>query len=75
VFLQEVVPETVDVLKTNLPKYHFTVQHFSKFMSEAYFVCTLTKKESVKVLSQAEEPFANSVMMRTLLMVEVILFV
>jgi hypothetical protein len=71
IFLQEVVPETINHLKSNLPKYNFAVQQYERFMSEAYFVCTLTKKETVKVLSQKEIPFENSVMMRTLLMIEV----
>jgi hypothetical protein len=71
IFLQEVVPETINHLKSNLPKYNFAVQQYDRYMSEAYFVCTLTKKETVKVLSQKEIPFENSVMMRTLLMVEV----
>jgi hypothetical protein len=73
VFLQEVVPETIDHLKANLPRYNFTVQSYEKRMTEAYFVCTLCKKETVRVLSHAEAPFANSVMMRALLMVEVLL--
>ncbi|XP_059481838.1 tyrosyl-DNA phosphodiesterase 2-like [Neocloeon triangulifer] len=70
VFLQEVVPETIDVLKSNLSKYQFVVQDYPN-LSEAYFVTTLVKKDTVKVLSQKDVSYSNTLMMRGLLSVEV----
>ncbi|XP_065344528.1 tyrosyl-DNA phosphodiesterase 2-like [Cloeon dipterum] len=71
VFLQEVVPETIDELKSNLQDYKFLVQDYEKNMSEAYFVATLLKKNTVKVLEHIDRPFNNTVMMRGLLSTEI----
>ncbi|CAB3359841.1 Hypothetical predicted protein [Cloeon dipterum] len=71
VFLQEVVPETIDELKSNLQDYKFLVQDYEKNMAEAYFVATLLKKNTVKVLEHVDRPFNNTVMMRGLLITEI----
>ncbi|KAF4532871.1 hypothetical protein B566_EDAN001474 [Ephemera danica] len=67
VFLQEVVHLSMGVITGALPQYEVIMQA----SCEEYFVVTLLKKDTVRVISRKDEPFANSVMGRGVLSTEV----
>ncbi|CAE1267020.1 TDP2 [Acanthosepion pharaonis] len=65
VFLQEVVPEAVIILKKLCPGYRFTVSGLV-----GYFTAILLKESDVKFESEGVQPFYSSVMSRSLLEIE-----
>lgn len=66
VFLQEVIPDIVELVKGSLPQYTCLQGD-----TQGYFVVTLLRKQSVQYLSHAVRPFSSTKMERHLLSVEV----
>lgn len=67
VFLQEVIPDIVELVKGSLPQYTCLQGD-----TQGYFVVTLLRKQSVQYLSHAVRPFSSTKMERHLLSVEVL---
>lgn len=69
VFLQEVVPETYKIIENELSDTFTLIPSSEKL--KGYFTMILLKKQNVKFLSFKVIPFPTSVMLRSLLYVEV----
>lgn len=65
VFLQEVIPETLDILTKRCPTYHVI-----EAANEEYFTAVMLKVGVVQVKASKVIPFTNSLMLRTLQKIE-----
>lgn len=65
-FLQEVVPETLNILNAKCPTYHVV-----EAANQEYFTAVMLKVGVVEVNSAKVIPFTSSLMMRTLQKIEV----
>jgi len=74
VFLQEVVPQTLEVIKQKCVSYRCIVGRFStdeELLDGEYFVAVLLRNDAVKYSSHEVLPFHSSQMGRVLLTVQV----
>ena len=75
VYLQEVVPETLEIIQQKCDRYRCIVGRFSadeETFDGEYFVVILLRKDSVKYISHEVLPFHSSKMGRVLLKVQVL---
>ena len=76
VYLQEVVPKTLEVVQQKCHRYRCIVGRFStdeEMLEGEYFVAILLQKDAVKYISHEVLRFHSSRMGRVLLTVQVIL--
>jgi len=74
VFLQEVVPETLEIIQQKCGRYRCVVGRFStdeEMIDGEYFVVMLLQKDAVKLISHEVLRFHSSTMGRVLLIVQV----